>query len=48
MKEVLMVVTLGMDPTRPSILYAGTSGGVYKSIDRGRSLGEGEQWIGAT
>lgn len=35
MKEVLMVVTLGMDPTRPAILYAGTSGGVYKSIDQG-------------
>ncbi|MBI3355272.1 MAG: hypothetical protein HY038_00590, partial [Nitrospirae bacterium] len=34
MKEVLMVVTLGMDPTSPSILYAGTSGGVYKSIDQ--------------
>jgi photosystem II stability/assembly factor-like uncharacterized protein len=34
MKEVLMVVTLGMDPTRPSILYAGTSGGVYKSLDQ--------------
>lgn len=34
MKEVLMVVTLGMDPTRPSILYAGTSGGVYKSTDQ--------------
>lgn len=34
MKEVLMVVTLGMDPTRPLILYAGTSGGVYKSIDQ--------------
>lgn len=34
MKEVLMVVTLGMDQTRPSILYAGTSGGVYKSIDQ--------------
>jgi photosystem II stability/assembly factor-like uncharacterized protein len=33
MKEVLMVVTLGMDPTRPSVLYAGTSGGVYKSVD---------------
>ena len=31
MKEVLMVVTLGLDPTRPAILYAGTSGGVYKS-----------------
>jgi photosystem II stability/assembly factor-like uncharacterized protein len=23
-----------MDPTRPSLLYAGTSGGVYKSIDQ--------------
>ncbi|WP_455378849.1 WD40/YVTN/BNR-like repeat-containing protein [Petrachloros mirabilis] len=34
MKEVLMVVSLGMDPTRPSILYAGTSGGVYKSADQ--------------
>ncbi len=34
MKEVLMVVTLGMDPTRPAILYAGTSGGVYKSVDQ--------------
>jgi len=34
MKEVLMVVTLGIDPTRPSILYAGTSGGVYKSKDQ--------------
>jgi len=35
MKEVLMVVTLDMDPTRPAILYAGTSGGVYKSINEG-------------
>ena len=34
MKEVLMVVTLAMDPTRPFILYAGTSGGVYKSADQ--------------
>jgi len=34
MKEVLMVVTLGMDPARPSTLYAGTSGGVYKSVDQ--------------
>jgi len=31
MKEVLMVVTLGMDSTRPATLYAGTSGGVYKT-----------------
>src|SRR5256712_10957713 len=30
MKEVLMVVTLGLDPTRPAILYAGTSGGACK------------------
>ncbi len=34
MKEVLMVVSLGMDPTRSAILYAGTSGGVYKSNDQ--------------
>jgi photosystem II stability/assembly factor-like uncharacterized protein len=34
MKEVLMVVTLGLDPTRPAILYAGTSGGAYKSVDQ--------------
>jgi photosystem II stability/assembly factor-like uncharacterized protein len=34
MKEVLMVVTLGLDSTRPGILYAGTSGGVYKSVDQ--------------
>jgi photosystem II stability/assembly factor-like uncharacterized protein len=34
MKEVLMVVALAVDPTRPSILYAGTSGGVYKSVDQ--------------
>jgi len=30
-----MVVTLGMDPSRSSVLYAGTSGGVYKSINQG-------------
>ena len=29
-----MVVTLGLDATRPGILYAGTSGGVYKSVDQ--------------
>src|SRR4029077_4184417 len=34
MKEVVMVVTLGLDPTRPAILYAGTSGGAYKSVDQ--------------
>jgi photosystem II stability/assembly factor-like uncharacterized protein len=36
MKEVLMVVTLALDPLRPSILYAGTSGGVYKSDNRAK------------
>ena len=34
MKEVLMVVTLALDPRRPTVLYAGTSGGVYKSVNR--------------
>jgi photosystem II stability/assembly factor-like uncharacterized protein len=34
MKEVLMVVTIAQDQTRPSILYAGTSGGVYKTNNR--------------
>ena len=34
MKEVLMVLTLGLDRTRPEIMYAGTSGGVYKSTNR--------------
>ena len=34
MKEVLMVVTLGLDPSRPSVMYAGTSGGVYKTTDQ--------------
>ena len=37
MKEVLMVVTLDCDPQQPQTLYAGTSGGVYKSIDGARS-----------
>jgi photosystem II stability/assembly factor-like uncharacterized protein len=36
MKEVLMVVTLDVDPQQPQTLYAGTSGGVYKSIDGAR------------
>jgi len=31
--DVLMVTTLVIAPLRPEILYAGTSGGVYKSID---------------
>lgn len=34
MKEVLMVVTLAIDQKRPAIMYAGTSGGVYKSYNR--------------
>jgi photosystem II stability/assembly factor-like uncharacterized protein len=33
MKEVLMVVSLTMDQTRPATLYAGTSGGVYKTAN---------------
>jgi photosystem II stability/assembly factor-like uncharacterized protein len=33
MKEVLMVTALAMDPTRRTVLYAGTSGGVYKTVD---------------
>ena len=35
MKEVLMVIALAIDPQRPHTLYAGTSGGVYKSLDGG-------------
>ena len=34
MKEVMMVVTLAMDPTNPEVMYAGTNGGVYKSLDQ--------------
>jgi photosystem II stability/assembly factor-like uncharacterized protein len=34
MKEVLMVITIAMDPTQTPIMYAGTSGGVYKSVNR--------------
>lgn len=40
MKEVLMVVSLGMDPARSSTLYAGTSGGVYKSVDQAAHWGQ--------
>ena len=32
----LMVVTLAIDPLRPTVMYAGTSGGVYKSMDGAR------------
>jgi photosystem II stability/assembly factor-like uncharacterized protein len=34
MREVLMVVTLAMDHRQPTIMYAGTSGGVYKTVNR--------------
>jgi photosystem II stability/assembly factor-like uncharacterized protein len=34
MKEVLMVFTLAQDSKRPWMLYAGTSGGVYRTVDR--------------
>ncbi|MGH7204599.1 MAG: WD40/YVTN/BNR-like repeat-containing protein [Nitrospiraceae bacterium] len=34
MTEVLMVVTLALDHTRPTTMYAGTSGGVYKTMNR--------------
>ena len=46
MRDVLMVVTLGMDPVRTSILYAGTSGGCLQDYRSGRTLGAGQQWIG--
>ncbi|RMH34625.1 MAG: hypothetical protein D6690_10245 [Nitrospirae bacterium] len=36
MKEVLMVVTLDVDPRQITTMYAGTSGGMYKTIDRAR------------
>jgi photosystem II stability/assembly factor-like uncharacterized protein len=35
MKEVHIVVTLAIDPQRPSILYAGTTGGAYRSTNGG-------------
>ena len=34
MKEVLMVVTLGMDPTRPAISMQAPAG-VYKTVNEG-------------
>ena len=34
MKEVLVTVTVALDPVRPDIMYAGTSGGVYKTSTR--------------
>jgi photosystem II stability/assembly factor-like uncharacterized protein len=33
MKEVHYVVTIAMDPRNPDVLYAGTTGGVYKTTD---------------
>lgn len=35
--DVLMVTTLALDTTRPEIMYAGTSGGVYKTTNAARS-----------
>jgi ligand-binding sensor domain-containing protein len=35
--NVLMVTALAMDPGRPDVLYAGTSGGVYKTTDGART-----------
>lgn len=35
--DVLMVTTLALDSTRPEIMYAGTSGGVYKTTNAARS-----------
>lgn len=36
MKEVLMVITIDIDPRQWTTLYAGTSGGVYKTSDGAR------------
>ena len=35
--NVLMVTILAVDPQRPEIMYAGTSGGVYKTTDGART-----------
>jgi len=37
MTEVNFVVTLAMDPQRPTVMYAGTTGGVYRSINAAES-----------
>ena len=37
MKEVHIVVTVAIDPQRPSVLYAGTTGGAYRSTNGGAS-----------
>ena len=33
MKEVHYVVTIAVDPHNPDVMYAGTTGGVYKTTD---------------
>jgi len=33
MKEINFIVALAVDPQHPNIVYAGTSGGVYRSFD---------------
>lgn len=35
--NVLMVTAVAVDPARPEVLYAGTSGGVYKTTDGART-----------
>lgn len=37
MKEVLVTVSVALNPEDPDIMYAGTSGGVYKSTDRAKT-----------
>ena len=37
MNEVNFVVCLAIDPQRPNVLYAGTTGGVYRSINATQS-----------
>ncbi len=37
MIEVLMVITIDLDPNQPQTAYAGTSGGVYKTVDGART-----------
>lgn len=37
MADVLMVTAVAVDPARPEVLYAGTSGGVYKTTDGART-----------
>jgi photosystem II stability/assembly factor-like uncharacterized protein len=37
MSEVSFIVTLAIDPQRPSLLYAGTTGGIYRTTDAGET-----------